>query len=154
MSNHSPSITLQSPSITNRCILSLPCNEDELNKTKPPYGSAMKNSGFNDSMIFEAPAEKARWNSKSKIVWFNLLNSLNFETNICKELVKDLRKHFARSHKFDKVFNLKLVSAIFYQILISHQMLFISSKKLFSFSRYSNFCISIFPSFSPCQPLL
>ena len=26
-------------------------------------------------------------------------------------------------------------------------MLFVSSKKLFSFSRYSNFCISIFPSF-------
>ena len=31
---------------------------------------------------------------------------------------------------------------------------FISSKKLFSSSRYSNFCIFIFPSFSPCQPLL
>ena len=28
---------------------------------------------------------------------------------------------------------------------------FISSKKLFFFSRYSKFCISIFPSFSPCQ---
>ena len=38
---------------------------------------------------------------------------------------------------------LKLVSAIF-----------ITSKKLFSFSRYSNFCISTFPAFSPCQPLL
>ena len=58
---------------------------------------------------------------------------------------------------------LKLVSAIFYQIFISHQMIalqklwkmfFISSKKLFSFLRYSNFCISTFPSFSPCQPLL
>ena len=34
------------------------------------------------------------------------------------------------------------------------KMFFISSKKLFSFSRYSNFCISTFPSFSPCQPLL
>ena len=58
---------------------------------------------------------------------------------------------------------LKLVSSIFYQIFISHQMialqklwkmLFISSKKLSSFSRYSNFCISVFPLFSPCQPLL
>ena len=58
---------------------------------------------------------------------------------------------------------LKLVPAIFYQIFICHQMiafqklskmLFISSKNLFSFWRYSNFCISVFPSFSPCQPLL
>ena len=31
---------------------------------------------------------------------------------------------------------------------------FISSKKFFSFLRYSTFCISIFFAFSPCQPLL
>ena len=46
--------------------------------------------------------------------------------------------------------SLKLVSAIFYQISIfppndspskTVKMFFISSKKLFSFSRYSNFCI-------------
>ena len=56
------------------------------------------------------------------------------------------------------VYHLKLVSAIFYQIFISRlmnslqkvwKMFFISSKKLFSFSRYSDFCISIFPSFPP-----
>ena len=33
-------------------------------------------------------------------------------------------------------------------------MFFISSKKLFSFSRYSNFPISVFPSFSPCKHCL
>ena len=31
---------------------------------------------------------------------------------------------------------------------------FISTKMLFSFSRYSNFCIFAFPYFFPCQPLL
>ena len=49
----------------------------------------------------------------------------------------------------------------FYQIFIFYQMIalqklwkmfFISSGKLFSFLRYSNFCIFIFPSFFPCQP--
>ena len=53
---------------------------------------------------------------------------------------------------------LKLVYAIFHQIFIFLQMialqklwkmLFISSKKLFSFWRYSNFCIFVFPSFLP-----
>ena len=51
---------------------------------------------------------------------------------------------------------LKLVCTIFYQVLIFHQMItlqklwkmfFISPKKLFLFSRYSNFCIFVFPSF-------
>ena len=31
---------------------------------------------------------------------------------------------------------------------------FFSTKKLFLFSRYSHFCICVFPSFSLCQPLL
>ena len=49
------------------------------------------------------------------------------------------------------------MSAFFNQIFISYQMLaiqklwkmfFIASKRLSLFSRYSNFCISVFPSFS------
>ena len=58
---------------------------------------------------------------------------------------------------------LKHVSTIFYQIFIFHKMIalsklwkmfLISTKKLFSLSRYSVFCVSVFHSFSPCQPLL
>ena len=53
---------------------------------------------------------------------------------------------------------LKLVSAIFYQTFIFHHMIalrklirriFISSRKLFSFLRYSNFGIFVFPYFLP-----
>ena len=54
---------------------------------------------------------------------------------------------------------LKLVSAIFNENFISHwkialqklwkMFFFSSSKKLFSFSRYSDLCISVFPSFPP-----
>ena len=52
---------------------------------------------------------------------------------------------------------------IFYQIFIFHQMIalrklwktfFISSKILFSFSRYSKFCILVFPSFLPVNHCL
>ena len=56
--------------------------------------------------------------------------------------------------------SLKLVSATFYQIfiLIALQKLwktfFVSSKKLFSFSRYSNFCIFVFPYFFPVSHCL
>ena len=54
--------------------------------------------------------------------------------------------------------SLKLVLAIFNQFFYfspndspskAMKMFFISSKKLFSFSRYSNFCIFVFPSFFP-----
>ena len=48
---------------------------------------------------------------------------------------------------------LKLASNVYFSLNDSPsktmKMVSISSKKLFSFSRYSNFCISVFPSFSP-----
>ena len=40
-SNHPPSITKQLPSMTNRRILNLSCNENELNKAKALYESAL-----------------------------------------------------------------------------------------------------------------
>ena len=59
--------------------------------------------------------------------------------------------------------SLTLFKACVQYFLFFHQMialqklgklLFISSKKLFLVSRYSNFCISILPSFSTSQSLL
>ena len=59
-SNHPPSITKQLPSMTNRLIIILSCNENKFNKAKPLYESALKNSWFIYSMKFEAPVENTR----------------------------------------------------------------------------------------------
>ena len=76
---------------------------------------------------------------------------------------KETNKLFPGTVHFWHSGNLKLMSAIFCQNFIIHQiialqklwkMFFISSKKLFSFLRYLSFCIFIFPSFCPCRPLL
>ena len=53
-------------------------------------------------------------------------------------------------HYFNGIFILSTVIAL--QKL--WKILFISSKKLFSFLRYSNFCFSLLLSFSTCRPLL
>ena len=65
---------------------------------------------------------------------------------------------WVQDNSFRKTLKLKLMSAIFYQIFIFHQtialqklwkMVFILSKKLFSFSRCSRFCISVLLFFFP-----
>ena len=98
--------------------------------------------------------------------WYSLLLQwTNFSIFRCNYLENSWNtKQFCNSFFSPKyVPPLKLVSAIFIKFLFFHQMivlqklskmLFILSKKVFSFSRYSIFCISIFPSFSPCGPLL
>ena len=84
-----------------------------------------------------------------------VFNKENFYGKSCKNVHQKL-------YPYQNPF-LKLVSAIFSKFLFFHQMialqkpwkmLFISSKKLFLFSRYSIFCISVLPSFSTCRPLL
>ena len=71
------------------------------------------------------------------------------------------KSDFALTHSELNIFvlssNFCLLFCIFHQTIALQKlwkMFFISSKKLFSFSRYSNFCIFILPCFSPCQPLL
>ena len=51
-SNYPPSIINKLPSMTNRRNSNLSCNENEFNKAKPLYESALKSSGFNCSMKF------------------------------------------------------------------------------------------------------
>ena len=50
----------QLPSMINKRISNLSCNEHDFNKAKPLYESALRSSGFNYSMKFEAPIENAR----------------------------------------------------------------------------------------------
>ena len=69
-SNHTPSITKQLSSMTSRRISSLTCQENEFNKGKHFYESALKSSGFSYNKKFEAPAENARRNINWKIIWF------------------------------------------------------------------------------------
>ena len=95
-SNHPSSITKQLPSMTNRRISNLSCNENEFNMAKPLYELALKNSGFNYSMKFEAPVESTRRNRNRKVIRFNPSYSLNVKTNIGKVFLKLVRKHFLR----------------------------------------------------------
>ena len=73
---------------------------------------------------------------------------------------KSLDPKILYSTKFTADLTLTLVSAVFYQIFIYHQMIALqeiwkmflnSSKDVFSFS---SFCVFVFPSFSPSHPLL
>ena len=108
-SKHPPSIIKQLPSMTNKPFSNLSCNEGEFNQAKPLYESALKSSGFNYSMKFEAPVENAKRNRNRKVIWFNPPYSLNVKTNIGKVFLKLVRKHFPRSHKLSKIFNLNTI---------------------------------------------
>ena len=103
------SIIKQLPSMTNKHISNLSCNENEFSKAKPLHESALKSSGFNYRMKFEVPVENAKRNRNRKVIWFSPPYSINVKTNIGKVFLKLVRKYFLRSHKLSKIFSLNTI---------------------------------------------
>ena len=108
-SNHPPSIIKQLPSMTNKRISSLSCDETEFNKAKITYETALKNSGYQATLKFEKTSQNTRRNRNRKVIWFNPPFSLNVKTNAGKEFFKLIRRHFPRNHGFSKIFNLNTI---------------------------------------------
>ena len=108
-SNHPPSIIKQLPSMTNKRISSLSCDETEFSKAKITYETALKNSGYQATLKFEKTSQNTRRNRNRKVIWFNPPFSLNVKTNIGKEFFKLICKNFPRNHSFRKIFNLNTI---------------------------------------------
>ena len=123
----------------------------------------------------EAKGQNTVQNDKKFCLWCLIPQEpciilLSFMVHMCKRTCSKKVPFLAKAwhwclhlHLHCSKFDLKPVSAIFYQFLFFHQvaalwklwkMLSISSKKLFSFLRYSNFHISLLPSSSPYRLLL
>ena len=88
--------------------------------------------------------------------WPIFINSVYFPSYSVKCISYFILRHLMMSRNL-KFWNLIFWRTKFHKMIALQNLwkiLFISSKKLFSFSRYSNFYIFIPPSFSPCWPLL
>ena len=68
-------------------------------------------------MKIEEPVENERRNRNRKVIWFKPRYNLNVKTNIGKVFLKLVRKHFPRSHKFNKIFNLKTIKISYSSML-------------------------------------
>ena len=80
-SNHPPSIIKQLPSMTNKRISSLSCDEVKFNKAKIKYETALKNSGYKATLKFEKTFQNRRRNRNRKVIWFNPPFNLNVKKN-------------------------------------------------------------------------
>ena len=103
-SNHPPSILKQIPDMINKRISKLSCNIEEFEKAKPDYQEALKNCGYNQELIYNAPVKKRRKRSR-KIIWYNPPYNANVRTNIGRIFLNMVKKHFPPHHKYRSLFN-------------------------------------------------
>ena len=104
-SNHPPNILRDLPSMINKRLSDLSCNEEEYEKAKPLYETALNESGYKTTLTYTKTTNVNNRNRARNIIWFNPPHSQNVKTNIEKAFIKLVKKHFPRGHKLYKIFN-------------------------------------------------
>ena len=103
-SNHPPNIIKQIPEMINNRISKISSSKYQFDKSKQVYEDALKNSGYDVSMKYDAK-KKTRRNRKRKVLWFTPPFSKNVKTNVGKIFLTLISKHFPSTHKYHKIFN-------------------------------------------------
>ena len=93
------------PSMINKRLSDLSCNEEEYEKSKPLYETAINESGHKTTLTYTKTTNVNNRSRARNIIWFNPPYSQNVKTNIGKTFLKLVKKHFPRGHKLYKIFN-------------------------------------------------
>ena len=101
-------IKLLQKSISKR-LSDLSSNEEIFGKTKPIYRDALNKSGFQEKLSYTSAQNKDGKNDskqrKRKIIWYNPPYSANVKTNIGKNFLNLIKRHFPKTNKLHKIFN-------------------------------------------------
>ena len=107
-SNHSQNVIRDLPKSTSKRISDTWSNEEIFNNHIPTNQQTLKNSGFNDNLIYRqsehgnSHIQEKQINRKCKTIWFNRPFSTNVKTNIGKFFFKLLRKQFPKTNKLHR----------------------------------------------------
>ena len=111
-SNHPPTIIKHLPATIGRRISDISSSKELFNQAKPRYESAIKQGGHDEKLMYtecKKPATHTAQNScknrQRNIIWFNPPYSMNIQTNIGREFLNLVDKHFPKNHRYNKIFN-------------------------------------------------
>ena len=104
LSNHPPSIVKELPKMIEKRVSELSCNAVEFEKCKPVYEEALARSGYSCKLEY-TPTVPKRKNRPRNVIWFNPPYNALVKTDVGKQFLTLLSKHFPPHHKFRKLFN-------------------------------------------------
>ena len=102
--NQPPSITKQIPKSINRRLSSNSSNIDIFNKHKHLYEKALKHSGYRQALEFISPKDKSKHKSRN-IIWFNPPYNKCITSNVGRDFLNLIYKHFPNNSPLAKIFN-------------------------------------------------
>ena len=105
-SNHPKQIIDQIPLSINKRLSNNSSNEKIFNETKDEYIEALKKSGYKSPQLkFNKPQKAKPRKRRRNIIWFNPPFNKNVSSNIAKQFLHLIDKHFSKNKKLHKLFN-------------------------------------------------
>ena len=107
-SNHPYPIKKEIPSMIQKRLSSLSKTKDIFDKIKDPYEKTLENSGFKTKLLYvhsNSIGKSRRKLRKKKVFYFNPPFSNSIKTNIGKEFLKLVSRHFPKSGFYGSIFN-------------------------------------------------
>ena len=114
-SNHPPSIIRNVPAAISRRLTDISSDEPAFQQAAPMYNSALKDSGYSESVSFLADRKDPRRRTDRsrrrvrKVIWFNPPFSRNVKCRIGKQFLVLISKHFPKGSRLHKIFNRQTV---------------------------------------------
>ena len=108
-SNHPPRVLENIPVSINRRLCEISSNQEVFQEAIPPYQAELDKCGYTHKLAWMEPevlekTKKCRSRSK-KIIWFNPPHCINVQTNVGKEFLLLVDKHFPKGHFLHPILN-------------------------------------------------
>ena len=93
----------------NRRLCEISSNQEVFQEAIPPYQAELEKCGYTHKLAWMEPevlekTKKCRSRSK-KVIWFNPPHSINVHTNVGKEFLLLVDKHFPKGHFLHQILN-------------------------------------------------
>lgn len=103
-SNHPSIILKQIPKMTSLRLSNLSSDENEFNKAAEIYQHDLQKSGYKDKLQY-CPNVVAKRQRKRKVLWYNPPFDKQVKSNVAKQFLGLIDKHFPPHHRLHKILN-------------------------------------------------
>ena len=108
-SNHPPRVLKNIPIGINKRLCEISSNKEVFLEAIPPYQTELEKCGYDHRLVW-VEEERAKQSRKSRsrskrVIWFNPPHSVNVKTNVGKEFLLLVDKHFPAGHLLHSVLN-------------------------------------------------
>ena len=106
-SNHPPNVLKEIPKSVNKRLSANSSTKKEFDEAKEPYQKALNESGYKHTLTYEEPAAPTSRNKKKsrQVTWFNPPFNAAVTTDIGKQFLKLVDKHFHKNHPLGRLLN-------------------------------------------------